>query len=75
MCPYTGEYTGDFTDSTGYGGHLGDLAMDTLALEMVVSDEENGCGFKFKIKGKKPVDPHTTCVGYSCQEKYAGVLL
>ena len=43
---YTGEYTDEFTDSTGYGGRLGDLAMDMLDLEMVINDEENGCGFE-----------------------------
>ena len=32
----------DFTDSTGYG-RLGDFAMDTLDLEIVVNDNENGC--------------------------------
>ena len=39
---YTGEYVEDFTDSTGYGGRLGNFAMDMLDLEMVIKDEENG---------------------------------
>ena len=31
---------------TGYGGQLGDFAMDTLYSEMVLNDEENGCRFE-----------------------------
>ena len=42
----TSEVTKDLTDSTGYGGRLGDFSMDMLGLEMVVNDEENGCGFE-----------------------------
>ena len=42
---YIGEYTEDFTDSTGYGGRLEDFALDMLDLEMVIDDEENVHGF------------------------------
>ena len=44
-CSYTGEYIEDFMDLSGYGGCLGDIAMDMLYLEMVVNDEETACGF------------------------------
>ena len=31
---------------TEYGCYLGDLTMDMLDSEMVIKDEENGCGFE-----------------------------
>ena len=43
---YTREHMEDFTDSTGYDGRQGNLNMDMLDSEMVVSDEENGYGFE-----------------------------
>ena len=33
-------------DSMGYGGRLGEFAMDMLVLEMVVNDEGPNCGFE-----------------------------
>ena len=41
---HTGKYTENFTDSTEYGGCLGDFTMDKLDLEMLVNCEENSCG-------------------------------
>ena len=46
MCSYTGEYTEDFMDLTGYGSRLGDFAMEMLDSEMIVCNEQNGCEFK-----------------------------
>ena len=43
-----------------------------LDLEMVVNDED--LSGDLKTNGKKPVDPHVTCVVYSCQGKAHGVL-
>ena len=39
-------YTDEFTDLMGYGSHLRYFTMDMLDLEVVVSDEINGCGFE-----------------------------
>ena len=39
--------------------------MYTLDSEMVVNDEVMAVDSKFK--GKRPVDPNVTCMGYSCQ--------
>ena len=49
----------DFIDSMAYS-RLGDFAMDTLDSDMVVNNNEKCC--ELKTKGKKPVDPHVTCV-------------
>ena len=53
VCSYTRGNTEDFADLTGYGGHLREVAMDTLDYTRFgndVNDEENSCGFEDQRK-------------------------
>ncbi len=68
----TGDCTEDFVDLTGYGGHHGDFVMVMLDSEIVIMMKITAVDSK--TKGMKPVDPHMTCVDYSCQEKVDEVL-
>ena len=51
ICSYTGMYTEDFMDSTGYGDRQRDWEWLSLMKKTAVDSKTNG---------KKPVDPHAT---------------
>ena len=70
VCLYSGDYNEDFKDWMGSGGHLRDIAID-IDSEMLTKMKKMAEVSKTK---EALIDPHPTCMVYSCQGKVAEVL-